>query len=214
MELKAHKSWLAMRNRCKRTDDGFKDRQYYHDKNITVCSQWQDSFETFLKDMGPATSETHSLERKDGNLGYNPANCCWATLKEQLDNRSSTVWITIGKERKTMTEWGKVNGVSPATISRRLSRGATPEDAIKPIGKYTWKSYRPLTINGVTKHVSEWARELGITPEGLSYRIKIGLKDDELIHGRSVRIMRDLTSDDNPNARGRPTGPSNNTTAE
>lgn len=193
MERRAHNSWIAMRNRCKRSDAGFADIGSYFAKGIKVCDQWQDDFEQFLEDMGTPPSEAHSIERQDNDKGYSPENCVWASAKEQMENRCSTVWITAGNETKTLAEWSRQVGISPATITRRLERGATPENAVKPLGKYEWNSYRPLTINGVTKHVSQWARELGITPEGLSYRIKKGLKDDDLIRGRALPGMRDLS---------------------
>jgi hypothetical protein len=33
-------------------------------------------------------------------------------------------------------------------------------------------SNRPITINGITKLISEWAKEIGIAKQGLSYRIE------------------------------------------
>jgi hypothetical protein len=59
---------------------------WYGGRGITVCERWLSSA-NFLADMGKRPSPKHSLDRKDNGKGYEPGNCRWATVPEQLANR-------------------------------------------------------------------------------------------------------------------------------
>lgn len=76
--------WSRMKQRCGNPNTvGWAD---YGGRGITVCLEWQESFETFLRDMGEAPKGL-TIERKDNNLGYSKDNCKWATRKEQNMNK-------------------------------------------------------------------------------------------------------------------------------
>lgn len=77
-------SWRAMLDRCH--NPNATKFHAYGARGITVCARWRD-FRKFFKDMGPKPTPKHSIDRKNNYKGYTKANCRWATIQEQAQNR-------------------------------------------------------------------------------------------------------------------------------
>lgn len=73
--------WRTMRDRCI-PNSGTR----YAAKCITVCPEWQNSFEAFYSYMGPRPAGK-SLDRINNFGNYEPGNVRWATAQEQALNR-------------------------------------------------------------------------------------------------------------------------------
>lgn len=80
-------SWQDARKRCFRPQN--KRYPYYGGRGITMCAEWAESFEAFLRDMGECPPG-YTIERKDPNGNYEPLNCVWATKAEQARNKRTT----------------------------------------------------------------------------------------------------------------------------
>lgn len=110
----------AMMDRCfNKTTPRYSN---YGGRGITVCSEWANSFETFLSDMGQRPAGT-SLDRKCNNEGYSKRNCRWATDIEQARNTRSNRTITIDGITRCVSEWAVEMGVKRGMIKNRLMRG-------------------------------------------------------------------------------------------
>lgn len=126
-EDKPYKVWWDMIARC---ED--KEHESYHNyggRGIVVCEEWHDVLQ-FYKDMGPRPGPEYSIDRVDNDGDYKPANCRWATRKEQQRNRRNNTFLTVRGERKTIAEWAEVMEVDRGLIIDRIRAGWDEEDAV------------------------------------------------------------------------------------
>lgn len=82
---KTRQAWNNMIYRCH-----IKKHKDYGERGITVCEKWLFSFSAFLEDMG-LKPDGLTLERKKVNGNYNKTNCCWATPKQQANNKRNSI---------------------------------------------------------------------------------------------------------------------------
>lgn len=80
-----HQTWQSMIQRC--TNPNLPGWINYGGRGISVCDRWRQSFAAFLEDMGRKPSLLHSIDRVNNDGNYEPANCRWATRKQQIHNR-------------------------------------------------------------------------------------------------------------------------------
>lgn len=121
-----YKSWDNMLQRVKNTK--LKCAKNYSLKGIDVDPRWL-KFENFLQDMGERPA-AHSLERRDGNKGYWPENCEWATRDVQNNNTSRNRILTVFGKSMTLTTACREYNISVGTVIKRLASGKTPEEAL------------------------------------------------------------------------------------
>lgn len=122
--------WLGMKERCYRTTAiNFPN---YGGRGITICDDWLHDFQVF-HDWAMANGYTDdcSIDRIDGAGNYEPANCRWATRKEQNRNRRNSAYLTYGGETHTITEWAEITGIKYNTILHRIKSGWTTEQILK-----------------------------------------------------------------------------------
>lgn len=116
-----YSTWKGMKERCNNPNNvGFK---YYGEKGIKVCSEWENSFETFVKDMGPKPSPEFMLERKNNDKGYSKSNVKWADKKEQMNHMRSNVVVEIDGVCMTVQRWAEKLGIPASRIRNRIHRG-------------------------------------------------------------------------------------------
>jgi hypothetical protein len=87
--------------------------QHYGAKGVTVCERWRNSADNFLFDMGPRP-QGKQIDRIDNSKGYEPSNCKWSTMQEQIANRrrgkKKKAFITFNGVTLDIAEWAKELG--------------------------------------------------------------------------------------------------------
>ena len=122
--------WLSMKNRCLRKS--YKQYKDYGGRGIKIDERWM-NFEAFYADMGDPPSDDHTIERRNNNGNYEPNNCYWATRAQQSVNRRTNRLIEYEGRTQTITQWSRELGIPQMTISNRLRRGWSIEDALRKL---------------------------------------------------------------------------------
>lgn len=124
---RTYEAWHSMKARCyNRGDNRYR---LYGARGIRVCDTWRNSFEQFLADMGEAPAGL-SLDRIDNDGDYSAANCRWATVREQGNNRRTNRVVTYNGLRYTVTQLAIEAGIKRVTLYARLNSGWPLERAI------------------------------------------------------------------------------------
>lgn len=94
-----------------------------------MCPRWQRSFSAFLEDMGECPAGL-TLDRVDVNGNYEPANCRWASPRQQSRNRTDNVYVFHDGERMILKDFARHMGVNYKSLHRRVRvQGEEPHAA-------------------------------------------------------------------------------------
>ena len=126
--LAEYRAWGSMRDRCANPKN--KSFHNYGGRGISVCEQWQASFDAFMADMGPRPSPHHSIDRIDNDGNYTPENCRWTTQGQQMNNVRHNRNISIDGVSRSVAEWCRHHNISRSTFDARVRRGEAAESAL------------------------------------------------------------------------------------
>lgn len=138
-----YRIWKGMNQRCYNPNShGW---PIYGARGIYICNQWRNDISSFREwALSNGYADNLSIDRIDGDKGYSPENCRWATAKEQANNqhpkntftpkkemnKRSVIW-TINGETKSALEWCKQYDFSFPFVSYRIKKmGMTPLEAL------------------------------------------------------------------------------------
>lgn len=151
-----YRTWATTKNKVNRTDQE-PIKAIYYDRNITMCDEWANSFDSFFEwAINNGWKQGLTIDRIDNSKGYSPNNCRWADYSTQSANqrRENTgvtdyigVQVNIGRD-------GKPNGNYRATIRwKNVSYGlGNSKDQLhlaKMYDSFIQKHKLPHTPNGV-----------------------------------------------------------------
>lgn len=143
-----YQTWRNMINRCERKEHkSYKD---YGAKGHKVCDEWRNSYVAF-SNWAKANGYRNDLtiERIDPNGDYEPSNCRWATRQEQANNKTSSRFLCLNGEKKTVSEWSRILNIPESTIRNRIYNGKLKGEQIlttrvgynQPMYKYKGQMY-------------------------------------------------------------------------
>lgn len=115
-----YKCWQNLKDRCYRIKN--KDYVRYGGRGIQVCERWL-KFENFRADMERTYFPGATVDRLNRDGNYEPANCRWATSKQQGNNRTTNRLVTYNGVTLSIAQWSEVTGIARATIGARLNAG-------------------------------------------------------------------------------------------
>jgi hypothetical protein len=125
-----YRVWLHLRGRCNTPTDAA--YPHYGGRGSRVCNRWG-TYSNFLADMGRRPTPKHTLERVDNDAHYEPDNCRWVTMKEQCRNRRSSRVVTYRGQAMSLAEACERAGLNYKTVTTRIYRGQSPEQALQII---------------------------------------------------------------------------------
>jgi hypothetical protein len=112
-----YQCWSNMRERCNNPNNVRYER--YGGRGISVCERWQNSFENFVADMGEMPAKL-TLDRIDPNGNYEPANCRWASYKEQSRNKTNNVVVHLDGAQMLREDARAIMGISNWQMNRLI----------------------------------------------------------------------------------------------
>ncbi|ADH03201.1 HNH endonuclease [Bacillus phage W.Ph.] len=98
--------------------------EYYGGRGIAVCEEWLTDFATFKQ-----WSETNgynsalTIDRVDNNKNYEPDNCRWVTMAQQLRNTRRSKLIEYNGEVKSLVDWCLHFDIPYKSTQTMLSKG-------------------------------------------------------------------------------------------
>lgn len=111
--------WGGMKSRC--YNPKCNTFNNYGKRGISVCDEWNE-FQPFMEwALSSGYNNELTIDRKDVNGNYEPANCRWATYKEQGNNQRTNRLATYSGETKTITQWAEIWGVSFYNALQKLN---------------------------------------------------------------------------------------------
>jgi hypothetical protein len=122
--------WSRMIGRCENSNDEAYPR--YGGRGILINPAWRQSFETF-RDWALANGydETLTIDRRDNDGNYEPANCRWATYAEQSRNTSRNRPIEYQGRTVLVCDLAIEVGLPQDILKNRIFRyGWTVDEAV------------------------------------------------------------------------------------
>lgn len=121
--------WGRIKQRC--TNPNVERYPNYGGRGIAMYEEWANDFQAFYDwALANGYQDDLQIDRIDNDGDYEPSNCRWVTLKENANNRRSSVFITYQGETKTASQWAEETGIKIGTLLKRYHAGWSVQDVL------------------------------------------------------------------------------------
>lgn len=110
--------WSKIKERCYNSNrPAYKN---YGRKGVVMCDEWRNDFQVFYDwAMVNGYQNNLTIDRINSNGNYEPSNCRWLTLSENVRLKNATTFISIGELSLTIHDWAIRINIDPATLMSR-----------------------------------------------------------------------------------------------
>lgn len=157
--------WNGIYTRCYNKNHA--SYKQYGNRGIAMCPEWlgEHGFENFFEwSMKNGYAENLTIDRIDNDGNYEPTNCRWSDNKEQQRNKRNNFVVSFKGKEVPLSVVSEETGIDRATLSCRIKRGMTAEEAV-------CFEKEMIEFNGEKKTITQWARDLGISFNTLYSRL-------------------------------------------
>jgi len=127
---KLYSVYSSIKQRC--YDKNSHKYKNYGGRGITICDEWRNDFKKFYdwainngykEEKLPNGINNLTIGRIDNDSNYCPENCRWETNKQQMNNMTTSHFITYKGKTKTMKQWCENLNLKYLTIAQRINCG-------------------------------------------------------------------------------------------
>lgn len=113
--------WQGIKDRCYRKTNEKYDR--YGGRGIVVCEEWKNDFKAFYDwAMEKGWRQGLEIDRENNDGIYSPVNCRVTTVIVNRRNTSSNRMLEYNGEKKCLSEWAEIIGISQDTLKDRVGK--------------------------------------------------------------------------------------------
>lgn len=179
-------TYIGMKRRC--YDVNLRQYKDYGGRGIIVCDEWKNDFFSFYDwSIANGASKELTLDRRDNDGDYCPANCRWVDRITQANNARSNRILECNGVTHTLSEWARITNIGENAIRWRLDEMHVPIEQALGFVPINFKQMRqPLTFKGETLSIPQWSEKLGIKKWTIYSRIRYGLPIEEVLNPHHV----------------------------
>lgn len=151
--------WSSMLTRCYNKNS--LSYKHYGGRGIIVCDRWLPEnlgFQHFVEDMGVRPSASYTLDRININGNYSPENCRWATVEQQMNNKTDSIIIFYKNKRILLSHLCNSLGLNYFRVAHQIQKGFD----INTIIEYNGADFRRKGFKGSTEKYKNFNKNITI----------------------------------------------------